>query len=137
MKLRQGLEKSLKALESGDPKAMAGASVELKQLLLSAFQTALPAYRGRGPDELQAQKLLELITKAVRTGVELDRTPGLKDRKDLEIEGWKDMVDKLLPPQHDLERAKDEPPSYTYLRMGSIGTPQPPKPKSTNPFDDE
>jgi len=137
MKLRQGLEKSLKALESGDPKAMAGASVELKHLLLSAFQTALPAYRGRGPDEPQAQKLLELITKAVRAGVELDRTPGLKDRKDLEVEGWKDLVDKLLPPQHDLERAKDEPPSYTYLRSGSIGMPQPPKPKSTNPFDDE
>ena len=138
----QSLQDAQKALEKGDRKALGGASDEFKRQLVAAFEAALPIFRSRGPDEPQARELLDLLAKATRTAVELDRTPDLRDRKELGIRGWDEMVKDLLPPDLDLPQGKNEPPGYFRLRDEPIPPSRTPptnveKPKSTNPFDDD
>ena len=113
--LRRSLEDSLKALESGDTKKMALTSDELMRQLVSAYDTAFEAFTARGSDEPQARQLLELIHKAARIGIELDRTPQLRERRE-GIAGWDDLVRNLLPSYLDLPSARGEPPPYETQR---------------------
>ncbi|HYD05803.1 MAG TPA: hypothetical protein VEC60_08755, partial [Reyranella sp.] len=110
--LRHALEDSLKALESGDRRKMERTSDELKRQLVSAFDTAFPLLTGE--DEPQARQLLDLISRATRVGVELDRTPQLRDRRDVGIEGWdklvKDNEDRLYISRVESQLNKVAPP---------------------------
>lgn len=115
-KVMHSLEDALRAVEKGDRKTMGAASDELKRQLVAAFQTALPLFKDYGPDEPQARQMLDLITRAARTVVELDRMPELRGRDDPKVPGWTELVNDLLPSHLDIPSELPGPPSYFSLR---------------------